>query len=80
MEPEVLEESSEEEQEEADDGENMDTEETINTNRVKMDIESSDDDEELDEEEIVRRRQLFRMKAKEREEVRISPSIDLTDN
>ena len=78
MEPEVLEESSEEEQEEEqeeeeDEGERMDTEETINSNRVKMEIESSDDDGELNEEEIVQRRQRFRLKAKEREEVRISP-------
>jgi hypothetical protein len=52
----------------------MDIEDKITSNRVKMEIESSDDDEERDEEEIERRRQIVRLKAKEREEVkRISP-------
>ena len=76
MEPEVLEPSSEEENEEEEEEEEeeakMETDETVNTNRVKMDIESSSDDEELNEEQIERRRQLLRQKAKEREEVLFS--------
>ena len=73
MEPEVLEPSSEEENDEEEEEEaKMETDETVNTNRVKMDIESSSDDEELNEEQIERRRQLLRQKAKEREEVLFS--------
>ncbi len=76
IDPEILEESSEDEEEEEEEreeeeDERMDIEDKIGKTGVKMDIESSDDDEELDEEEIERRRQRLRMKAKEREEVRI---------
>ncbi|CAF1420567.1 unnamed protein product [Rotaria sp. Silwood1] len=70
IEPEVIEQSSDEEEdeEEEEEPEKMDADDNITANRVKMDIESSDDDEELDEEEIERRRQRLRMKAKEKEE------------
>ncbi|CAF3572482.1 unnamed protein product [Rotaria socialis] len=74
IEPEVLEQSSDEEieqQEDEDDddeGERMDEDDNVTSTRVKMEIESSDDDEELDEEQIERRRQRLRLKAKVKEE------------
>ena len=74
IDPEILQQSSESEEERAEDeddeGEKMDIEDRFIGNRVKLEMESSDDDEELGDEAIERRRQRLRLKAKEREEVR----------
>ena len=68
--PEVLHESSDEEEKDDLREEKMEIEDQVTGHRVKVEMESSDDDdEELDEEAIERRRQRLRVIARQKEEV-----------